>query len=290
MKTALRFSAAVLSFAATIGLTSCQKDQVLEPQAPLSSRAETAARESGKKYTLVNYGNATLSYLADGRLKQVTRGNQAVLTDRTDYSYGFLTAKTVSYDGQSGPNKKSSEATYQLDVNSGRCFESEHKSYSYVSANVTVVDQKTWKYEYNALGKLTKKYNKYNGAERTEYSYNADGNLTKAVNYGVNGVAKDELMVVYAFALANETPKLDRNYLNPVAAGIPDEFLPIFGKSSKYLIRHLNSHPLPNGAVTWGKSFQYQLNGDGFVTQRREDNTQQFAPPVFVNFSYLISL
>lgn len=271
------------------GLFSCQKDQHLEPQASLGNHAEAAARQSNT-YTLVKYGDATLSYYADGRLKQVTRGDQAVVTNRTDYSYGILQTKTTSYNAQSGPNRVGEEVVYHTDVNTGRCFESEHKKYSYLGAGVTVVDQKTWKYEYNAQGRLGKKYNKANAKERIDFSYNADGDLTQATHYDANGVAKTEETLVYAFVNAGETPKVDHNHLNPVAAGFPDEFLRIFGKTSPHLIRHMNSHSMPNGPAFWAYNYRYNLNAAGLVTQRKGEPTPYYAPPTVVDFGYLLTL
>lgn len=260
MKTTLKLS--ILALAAAFGLASCQKTADPAPQTPAASHAPDAAAKANKTYTLTKHGKAALTYLPDGRLQKVEYTNSWI--SRTDYTYGFLSVKATSYEGGANP-KVSHEETMLTDVNTGLCYESQYVGYTYYSFG-TVVTEKKYKYEYDAQKRLKKRYNKAKPTERDEYSWNNNGDLYEINSYSANGAHTQK--TGFSYLKENEPYLLDRYPLNQPWANVPDEYLRMFGKTSKHLVRRVAA--VENGVLTVDRRFNYVLNADGYVKEKSE--------------------
>ncbi|GAB3506309.1 hypothetical protein GCM10027341_39150 [Spirosoma knui] len=290
MNTLFKKSITTVGFVASFGLLSCQENNLVTPDKPVYASTESAkdiiSPGLPKNYQLVKHGQATLTYLADGKLQKVTYGpgTYANIYNRTEYNYGFLSIKATSYDG----NKVGQEDTYQIDVNTGRCYESKHVTYSYYSSG-TVVNEKNWVYKYTDKGQLKTRANKSNGAERTDYSFNAEGDLAKVTSYGANGAASNEITFAYNQPVSD--PILDdRTALNPGWANLPDTYLKIFGKSSKHLVKRITQKKLPGNQIQFDRFHNYTLNADGYVTEEKEFNVANAALVDTKPYDYKISV
>ncbi len=266
MNTFLKFSA--IALVASLGFVSCQKEQ-LEPQSPVPASA--AAAQSAvddivvgvpKKYTLIKHGTAALTYYADGKLKRVSYGNWRE-APATDYTYGAGWVDSKSYAN----GKIDQTAKYLLDAN-GRCVESSHDTYSYVYAGGAIVSTQTFKYEYAASGLLSKKYKKSNPVERTDYISGGDpDNIHQARSTNANGVEKEVVQFIYGNFGVYTT---DRNHLNHLVGHVPDEYLQIFGKPTKSLVKGVNVSTYGQPTAKW--TYENTLNADGYLTSRKETN------------------
>lgn len=250
-----------------LGLSSCQKDQQLEPQAPVAHADNDRAKYVGNIYTLTKHGNASLTYDAAERLKQVTYAGGGV--SHVDYSYGTLRtgenyARAVSYLSSTG--KINSDCIFLLNA-SGRCYEERQLMYFYFGGN-TSSQLDVYRYDYDAQGRLTKRYDKNNPNQHYEYFFNADGDLTKVITHAPNtGVPSAETTFSYT-EYVGAPLRNDRYPLNELVNGLPEDYLRIFGKASKHLAYRQVYKNLYSNTVQSDRSFAYFFNADGYVTQK----------------------
>jgi len=280
----------VACFATALGLSSCQKDLQPEPQAPApSSHAnDDRAKFVGNLYTLIKHGNASLSYDASGRLKKVTYAPGAV--SHVDYTYGAFRAggswiRTISYLSASG--KVNTDTKYLLDE-SGRCFEEQQTIYWYPGGN-TQSQLDVYKYEYNAQGYLKKRSDKNNPNQRYEYTFNAAGDLTKVTTHAPNtGVPSGEMTYSYSEYVGAPLHN-DRNHLNNLVNGLTDDYLAIFGKSSKHLVYGLKYKNLYSNAIDIDRSYNYYFNADNYVTQQNITTVGE-QPVYLIEYKYQVKV
>lgn len=280
----LKSLATALGLVATLGLVSCQKETLSDPQPQATARADDAsAKFVGNSYLLVKHNGNALLYNRSGALSKINYGPNSYLT-HTDYTYGFQTITAVSHIEVQ--DRTDTKAVFQLDGN-GRCVEAEVTSYvqySFGSVSFTT----TWKYEYDAQGHLKKSYNKANAAEHVDYLFDAAGDLVKVTNYGQNGLSKSEVKFGY------EQPAgdifADKYPLNPTNANLYDTHLRIFGKASKHLVKRLTAKTLPSNQVDYDWFYSYTLNGDGYVKQQQQFNVANAALIATVPYEYQVTV
>ncbi len=277
----------------SLGLASCQKEDVVTPnQSPIASgriASDEITPNLHVKYRLTKFGRANLTYYPDGRLKQVTaggnlRGNGVSYRREYTYDANRIIFATTYLDG-----KIILMDTYYLDEQTGLCHRSEQVDYSYLYhpvANPQINSQ--WYYQYNTEGQLVRVQNLLNSENRVEYNYNAGADLTGITVYdaatGKNGVVTQTLALTY-----NQSPlvrgagnSLDKYPINyswvrlPVpdesfqSQQVPEQHLKIFGKPSRHLVMKV-VHMKPNSTQPLLNSlFTYQVDSDGFVTERKE--------------------
>ncbi|MCF0071882.1 hypothetical protein LZD49_15500 [Dyadobacter sp. CY261] len=228
-------------------LSACQNesDTALAPQAPANT-SDQNARTAVAAGTLIKDGNTTLAYNSqDPTLlwKESNANTQFVFT----YAPQLISAMKFTY-GNPAPEYK-----YFLDT-FGRC--------------VQTVTDKTYIYEYNADGQLTKIYNKYQPDERREFSYAVDAtgwkkSLSTVKFYDEQGAKTKELTFTYGGA----TGIPDKHPLNPdvFPAGV-SKYLRIFGNFNTNLVQLLiEDKYLPNGqkASSTTHAYSYTLGTMG---------------------------
>lgn len=239
-----------------LSITACKKDiqpnAANEPNAP----SESAAIANGNRVApgtaprLTKVDNDSLIYANDGRLAKVQHSASS-FTQYT-YSFNYITAKT--FDGSDLTKK----IVYQLDLQTDRVVESEEHKYSYPAPNVTIHDQKWFKFEYDAEGHLKKKYNKYQTYERSNFSWGADGNLVTVYFHD----QYNEILQHIWYGRSVETDKLN---LQPVRSGL-DPYLKIFGKGSKNMMHILQRYPSSGSTPDFTEYHNFQFNAGGYPT------------------------
>ncbi|ACT95720.1 hypothetical protein Dfer_4519 [Dyadobacter fermentans DSM 18053] len=229
-------------------LSACQNenDIKLAPQAP-TGESDQNARTALAVGKLIKDGQVDLSYQGSGVLSQETYPN---VYYQFTYNPQLITAKRYV-------NGSPTEYKYTLDMN-GRCIE-------------TVTD-KTYIYEYDVYGQLTRLYNKNQPNEQTVFTYNtvnatnSDRSLATATFYNAQNVKTKALTFGYGGNMAIP----DKHPLNPdvLPAGV-SKYLPIFGKFSSNLVQSIYEYKyLLNGqqeSITQ-YTYSYKLNYAGKAT------------------------
>ena len=269
MNTALLKITAGLGLALSLGLTSCTETSLVTPDKPLAATSpspnDIISPNLPQKHTLIKHGQANLTYYADGRLKRVMYGPdvRGSLALRREYTYGTGVINVTGYKG----TETISQETYWLNANTGRCYESKVLSYNQ-SAPLYNVEQV---YTYTDKGQLKTVTDK-NYAIHSEFIYSVDGDLIKETNYtnyADPSVVSGES--TYAYDQPTGDPILPDFYpLNPAKVFLPDDYLPIFGKLSKHLIKLITYKKLPTQKVLVKRYYSYKLNADGYVNERQE--------------------
>jgi hypothetical protein len=200
-------------------LSSCQneKDAALAPEEP-ATVSDRNAKTTLAAGLLIKDGQVGLSYQGSGVLwKQIYSNAYSEFT----YAPHLVTVKGYKY------GNLSTEYKYILDV-SGRCVES--------------VTNKTYIYEYDASGQLTRWYNKYQPKERTVFTYVADAtgwkkSLGMAAFYDESGTLTKELKFSYG---ATATLLPDKYPVAPdILPGDVSKYLPLFGSFNTNLVKTL---------------------------------------------------
>ena len=292
MNTLFQKITAVVGLLSLLSLTSCQPENFVTPERPATAPAQAVSNGIPlvKAYKLIKDGQATLTYYADGRLKQVTVGG--VMRGSIAYSreYTYDDVNHVINATSSVGGKIALLDTYYLDPQMGRCQQSEQVDYTILDKPNPVHTQLNarWIYKYNWNGQLERVHNLFlPGSDRIEYSYNTEGDLTKMITFdqvaGQDGVLTQTLTLTYTqsptlrgIPLADPYP-LTASWMrlplpNELTKGqpVPDQYLPIFGKPSKHLIMGAVQTKLAGNQALLNSLFIYQLNTAGYVTERRE--------------------
>ncbi|TLV02208.1 hypothetical protein [Dyadobacter luticola] len=275
--------------AMSVCFASCQQGNLVNPDdssLPSSHNMREAAMPTTPKfYQLVKHGGSTLTYSPDGLLEKVTFENES--------RSNFPTYKVYTYNANSIVSKKYSNnkleevITYLLDPNTGNCYESQHKAYSVSGQIQTKAKESTYAYFYNIKGQLMMRENKHNPKDYTLLNYDTVWNLINVTTYGDagNGAAK----VVAESNLSYNQPTGDPLLLNllPInceVANLPDAYLRIFGKPTKYLVKMITE----KGALG-GRYFSYSMNADGYPTARQMYNLSGGDLTQTVNYDYLVT-
>ena len=269
MNTLFQKLTAAIGLFLSFGLLSCQENSLVTPDRPTAVASQAVSSDISptipKIYKLTKCGEANLTYYLDGRLKRVmygpdVRGSQAY---RRDYTYS---AGVINVSVSSGTDMLGQE-TYWVDANTGRCHESKVLVYLYSNSTKANVTERV--YQYTDKGQLKTCTDKHSPGERTEYAYDVNSNLSKATRYGVPQFGYpvkvlEETTFMYDQP-AGDPILADLYPLNALSTGLPDEYLQIFGKPGKHLVK-LTTQKFSLG----GTYYTYTLNADGYVTTRQK--------------------
>lgn len=227
--------------AGLLGACQTENENTLTPQAP-ATESDRNARTSTATGALTKDGNIDLTYNSQNQTLLSKEFSPNFYYDFT-YAPQLITATRLQY------GTPSTEYKYTLD-GSGRCIQS--------------VTDKTYIYEYNASGQLTKFYNKYQPNERREFTYTTDADgwkksLSIVKFYDEQGAKTKQLAFSYG-----ATGILDKHPLNPdvLPAGV-SKYLPIFGNFNTYLVKTLiEDKYLPNGQKASSSTYLYSYTLD----------------------------
>lgn len=225
--------------AGLLGACQTENENALTPQAP-ATVSDQNARTAVAAGTLIKDGNIDLTYNSQSLLSKEFCPN---FYYQFTYAPQLITATRFQY------GTPSTEYKYTLDI-SGRCVQS--------------VTDKTYIYEYNVSGQLTKCYNKYKPNERREFTYIADADgwkksLSIVKFYDEWGAKTKQLAFSYG---ATGIP--DKCPLNPdvLPAGV-SKYLPIFGNFNTNLVKTLiEDKYLPSGQKASSCTYLYSYTLD----------------------------
>lgn len=269
-----------------LSLSSCENHQ-LAPSAPLPSSDARSSETAGfttddiivsvaKKHTLVKHGTATLAYDATGKLVKITDGNRVT-------TYAYVPGKVTTLTLVAG--KKTQDGTYFLDAN-GRCTHSEVPDYS-VENGIPHITMNSFVYEYDAKGRLAKRYNSIYPNIRVEFDYNADGDLAEVRRFdNPNYVIQKN---TYEYQFAGSSILTDNNRMNAAEVYSLDPYLRIFGKTSKHLVQRLKVNRPVYGGVNNDYRFSYTMNADGYPTVSKKYNVSNGALLQTLPYDYVVS-
>ncbi|RRB01082.1 hypothetical protein [Larkinella rosea] len=284
---------ALVSLSVATGLTSCEKNQLVEPLKPASKPVGSESESvitSGQALLRKQYqvkkidgsdsnGNShqiIFQYPREGgKLVTVLRGS----SQRFDYAYGnqVITA-TISEKNNIGNFQKKTIWTYKLD-GSGRCYEAKYLNFDQNGQPSSYEPVLT--YHYNGTGKLITI--KENGADKVVLTYNADGDLIKTVvDQDFETTFAYDKVGLYAGNLKSTGPDgqvwpglvADKLSFNPWNLSFIDEFLPIFGKLRTHLPRRYQTRFIPTNKIGFDWSYGYILNEDNQVVESNRVTNQ----------------
>ncbi|GAB3543669.1 hypothetical protein [Spirosoma fluminis] len=239
-------------------LSACQTEKLVSPvgssaQAPDPAATLTSADGAPTRINrkLIKHDGSKLLYNADDRLWKIIDNPN----EYTEYSYSPGTLVSIHYKN----GQKTSQITHTLNAD-GRCTSSKH---------VSALDNKTYKYEYNAQGRLSKRYNANAVNERHEYEYDGNGELVMFKTFDSGNLKGVE--ITFGYSVPGEPIQVDRYRLNSVLLAPLDEHLPIFGAFTKHLIRRVTYKACGNNDVV-EYLYTYTLNNDGLATEQKITN------------------
>ncbi|MVM41067.1 hypothetical protein GO730_30790 [Spirosoma sp. HMF3257] len=271
-----------------ISLSACQENSLVTPDKSVDASAEAVNDlipvGLPKKYTLIKHGQATLTYMGDGRLQKVAYGPGPISYpyNSVSYTYGPQSIKVTSYWG----NTVVLIEDYQLDANTGRCSAYKETSFVFYSFGTVTLEQ-NWAFQYNALGQLKTRVSQNNG-EKTTYTFNADGDLSKASSTGIDGNPSKDITFAYNQPVGD--PILtDRNLLSSEWTSLPDPYLRIFGKSSKHLAKLITQKSFYGNQMPSTYYYTYTLNADGYVTEEKVFNVANAVLMSTKSYNYLVT-
>ncbi|WP_020602271.1 DUF4595 domain-containing protein [Spirosoma spitsbergense] len=261
MNTLLQKTITGLGLALSLGLTSCEKDNSLNPNPVGSARSgagdEVISPNFPQVHKLTKHGNATLSYNDNGQLLNVMTPVRGSLAIQTDYTYGPGTIRAFTHQGKTILR----DETFTLDA-SGRCTESA-EAITVVNNNVPLHYLRQWVFAYNEKGQLWHYQNKNSCVGGFGYSYNADGDMISATE--TTGISSS-FETTFNYSPASGDPIMSDKYpLNVIGVNEHDAYLRIFGKPGKHLVTLVTRQ-----ASLDGDYYAYQLDADGYVTQRKQ--------------------
>ena len=264
----------ILYVVASLSVFSCQKNSLVDPE-PTQAQTSTVAQNQVvgasfgtlKKYRLIQFGEQTLTYYPDGRIKRVLFGPDVAGNDhyRQTYTYnaGILTSSGMveKMSSLSVPKPTDMRETYWYDSN-GHCY----KYKKVVNEGINGVNTYIYTLAYNTKGQTT---DYLFSSGRVHYDYNADGDLTKVTFLDAQLVPTETHTLSYVptngGAPVNDLYPLHSEWMAPF-----DRYLPYFGQPSKHLVQSVVIKRLynPNNPQT-NVFYSYIRNSDGYVTQRK---------------------
>ncbi|MEO6284347.1 MAG: DUF4595 domain-containing protein [Dyadobacter sp.] len=265
MKTSIQKTITGLALALSLILTSCEKDNLLNPNpnpnpeasARLGASEEIISPNSSQVHKLTKYGEASLTYDNDGRLLNVTTPVRGKLAVQTDYTYATGKIRAFTHQGKIVLR----DETFILDA-SGRCTESA-EAITVVNNNVPLHYLREWKFVYNEKGQLLNYQNKNSCDGGFGYAYNPDGDMISAKE--IMGFSST-FATKFNYSPAAGNPIMNDKYpLNVIGVNEHDPYLRIFGKPSKHLVTLITQE----GSLD-GDYYDYVLDADGYVTQRKQ--------------------
>lgn len=273
-----------------IGLVSCHQENVPTPDVPNPASAQ-ALKEGisvnfPKKYQLIKYGDATLSYFDNGKLKKASLGANVRGSNLINTTYAYSNNSVVATVTRNGIIIQ--VLTYSLDANTGYCNESSQMDYIPLGTNAIQEKETLLSYAYNGKGQLTSVTDKKAVNVKTVFGYNAIGDLNKISYYNNSGnMPGPNLLAEYTLSyeqFGGDPIQDDFSPVNLTEAGLPDQYLKIFGKQSKHLVKMITTKFSPGG-----KYYNHILNDDGYVTSRQTYNLLGAALVETKNYEYLVT-
>lgn len=235
-------------------LSNCQNEELATQNTQNVITSEDRNAKTIFTPQLLKEGANELEYYGDydanrGKLKKLTNTIENIYTE---YKYDGSTI--VAQRKNVFTNALIYQVTYQLD-GLGRCSES-----------LSTETNKSFKYEYGQLNRLTKAYNKANPNERMEFGYE-QGTVTalKSVNFfnQANSATKE---VIFNYIVQGGNPMQNNYPTNPDVLGVTSKYLPIFGTFHSYLPTYESTKNLPwNGDPFPGYSLTYLFNANGYA-------------------------
>lgn len=226
-------------------LGACQPENgaVPTPQTP-ETTSDRNAKTNQAVGLLIKDGQVDLSYNGSGVLwKEI----YATAYSEFIYAPQLITAKGYKY------GNPSAEYKYTLNA-SGRCVQS--------------VTNKTYIYEYNTNGQLSRWYNKDKPNERRVFSYVTDAtgwkkSLSMVTFYDESGTKTKELKFSYG-SEATGTLLLDKYPVTPdLLPGDVSRYLPVFGTFNTYLVQTMTEDKyLLNGQKLSSTQYLYNYTLD----------------------------
>lgn len=264
----------ILYVVASLSVFSCQKNSLVDPE-PTPAQTSTVAQNQVagasfgtlKKYRLIQFGEQTLTYYPDGRIKRVLFGPDVAGNDhyRQSYSYsaGILAGSGMIEKSSSRSVLKPGDMweTYWYDSN-GHIYKYKQQ----VDIGNNQVQNNFSTLTYNAKGQTT---DIVFGTGRVHYDYNADGDLTKVTFLDAQLVPTETHTLSYV-PTNGGTPVNDLYPLHSEWMAPFDRYMPYFGQPSKHLVQSVVIKRLynPNNPQT-NVFYSYIRNADGYVTQRK---------------------
>jgi hypothetical protein len=257
--------AACFGLLAALNFTACREQEMVQPKPTGAARkaadqADVQLINVHYRHLLTGYGSQTLAYNADHQLQQMSYSASLYRTYHRYLFQGMPHVETKFYSG----GKLIRKDVYVLNA-AGRCTKSFAHHYHPVSG--ALVSTVPYKYEYDGAGLLRKSYNSDNPTEQCRYFYGNPGNLTQVLVFGPSG---------------NLIKRLEYQYANPAWTNPyrfhPDKLdhlefhLRIFGTFSKYLPTRCIEKNGQHEVLT-DLQYQYELDSDGFPTNRESFNT-----------------
>lgn len=228
-------------------LSACQNEN---EHALLPLQSATVSDQNAKTSQLVGQlikdGDVSLTY--DGQ----NPGNlgKETYSNGTYHVFEYAPQSIIGKRYVNGFNNATMVFSYKLDTY-GRC--------------VQTVTDKTYLYEYDSNGQLTKLYNQFDPAERTEFTYQPDENgaansLSRVTMYNAAGQKTRELLFNYTIT----APIPDKSPLNlDVFPKGVSKYLLIFGKFSTNLVQCSSDKTfLPNGQYLSSATYYYSYELD----------------------------
>lgn len=273
-----------------IGLVSCKQENIPTPDLP-NPAAATALKDGisanlPKLYQLIKYGDATLSYFENGKLKKVNLGANVRGSYLTNTTYTYSTNSVVATVTRN--SKIIQIFTYSLDATTGYCNELNQMDYIPLGTNAIQEKETILSFAYNGKGQLTSVTDKKAVNTKTVFGYDAIGDLNKISYYNNSGnMPGPNLLAEFTLSyeqFGGDPIQADFSPVNLAEAGLPDQYLKIFGKQSKHLVKLITEKSSPGG-----KYYNYAVNNDGYVTSRQTYNLLGAALVETKLYDYLIT-
>jgi hypothetical protein len=242
------------AFALTAMLAGCQNEELVTQQTPTDITTGDNNAKTIFTPQLLKEGANDLEYYGEydanrGKLKKLTNTGEGAYTE---YQYNGQTI--VAQRKKISTNALVYQVTYQLD-GLGRCVES-----------LSTETNKSLKYEYGQLSRLTKIYNKNSPNERIEFTYEQSATTSlKSINLfnQANSATKE---INFSYMVQGGNAMENKYQTNPDALGVTSKYLPVFGIFHSNLPTYETTKEFsPNGGSMYGYSFTYAFNATGYA-------------------------
>ncbi|GAB3932481.1 hypothetical protein [Larkinella terrae] len=240
-----------------LGLSSCENTELApaetaapETELPTSNSEESASR---KPLFLKKLDARTLTYFQGGKLRKVTHSP----SQYSEFEYGPNWVSSTLFINQ----KREQKQTFLLN-DKGNCIES--YLYSYDSQGITATLQLVHEYAYDAANKLIRINRKNTPNDRKLFFYDANGDLSRVECYNASNVKTGEN--TYSYELPGVARQVDHDPINTFyGISTQGEFLNVFGKTNKHLLRRYSFKNMYTNQVVDEKILYYTLNSNGYA-------------------------
>lgn len=294
LKAFLDKSKTALYLMASLSVFSCQENSEVHPeqaqdQTPTVAlnQARVSSPSALKKYRLIKWGDQTLTYYPDGRIKRSLHGPDVVGNDHYRQSYTY-SASILASSGvvnvvysRAVPNPKNMRETYWYN-NGGRCYQYKRV----VDEGINGVRTYNSTLVYNSKNQMTDCL--FNSG-RAHYDYNADGDLIKVTFLNAQLVPTETHTLSYT--PTNGGPPVNDLYpLHSEWAEPFEQFMTYFGQPCKHLVQSVVVKQLNSPNPPTNVFYSYVRNSDGYVTQRKTYHKFGGAPIEDIQYEYEITL